>query len=152
MIKLIDILKEIYDDKGEGGEYTLAKQNPFDIKKLVDKGIIFVTKPGDGKGGVEEPNWEGGASIITLYNMDKAESWMKIAIKSPMPQSIPYIQKDQDKIIYNGKYRQILWGIEKKGLKPEDFYLNKIKETPDPQSGKSAPYGSGYAPFKKIKK
>jgi hypothetical protein len=29
---------------------------------------------------------------------------------------------------------------------------NKIKETPDPQSGKSAPYGSGYAPFKKIKK
>jgi hypothetical protein len=156
MIKLVDLLKEItegeYNDKGEGIKYTLAKQNPFDIKKLVDKGIIFVTKPGDGKGGVEEPNWEGGASIITLYNMDKAESWMKIAIKSPMPQSIPYIQKDQDKIIYNGKYRQILWGIEKKGLKPEDFYLNKIKETSDPQSGKSAPYGSGYAPFKKIKK
>ena len=152
MIKLIDILKEIYDDKGEGGEYTLAKQNPFDIKKLVDKGIIFVTKPGDGKGGVEEPNWEGDASIITLYNMTKADPWMKIAIKSPRPQSIAYIQKDQDKLIYNGKYKQILWGIEKKGLKPEDFYLNKIKETPDPQSGKSAPYGSGYAPFKKIKK
>jgi hypothetical protein len=29
---------------------------------------------------------------------------------------------------------------------------NKIKETPDPQSGKSAPYGSGYAPFKQMKK
>ena len=152
MIKLVDILKEIYDDKGENGEYTLVKQNPFNIKKLVDKQILFITKPGDGKGGIEEPNWEFDSSIITLYNMDKAEPWMKIAIKSPMPQSIPYIQSNQNKLIYNGKYRQILWGIEKKGLKPEDFYLNKLKETPDPQSGKSAPYGSGYAPFKKIKK
>jgi hypothetical protein len=42
-----------------------------------------------------------------------------------MPQSIPYIQSNQNKLIYNGKYRQILWGIEKKGLKPEDFYINK---------------------------
>jgi hypothetical protein len=37
-------------------------------------------------------------------------------------------------------------GLEKEGFKPE------ITETSDPQSGKSAPYGSGYAPFKKIKK
>jgi hypothetical protein len=27
--------------------------------------------------------------------------------------------------------------------------LNKVKETADPQSGKSSPYGSGYAPVKK---
>ena len=27
--------------------------------------------------------------------------------------------------------------------------LNKVKETADPQSGKSSPYGSGYAPAKK---
>jgi hypothetical protein len=129
MIKLIDLLTEIaegkYDDKEEGNDYTLVKQNPFNIKKLVDKQILFITKPGDGKGGIEEPNWEFDSSIITLYNMDKAEPWMKIAIKSPMPQSIPYIQSNQNKFIYNGKYRQILWGIEKKGLKPEDFYINK---------------------------
>jgi len=114
-----------YDDQGNGGLYTLVKENPFNIKKLVDKKIIFITKPGDGKGGIEEPNWEGDASIITLYNMAKAEPWMKQAIKSPMPQAISYIQNDQDKLIYNGKYNQILWGIKKMGLKPEDFYLNK---------------------------
>jgi len=50
---------------------------------------------------------------------------MKIAIKSPMPESIPYIQEDQYELFYNGKYNQILWGIEKKVLKPEDFYLKK---------------------------
>jgi len=116
-----------YDDKGEGAGYDLVKQNPFNIKKLVDKGIIFVTKPGDGKGGVEKPNWEGDASVITLYNMSNAEPWMKEAVKNPMTQAIPYIQKDQSKLLYNGKYNQILWGIEKKGLKPEDFYLS-LKE------------------------
>ncbi len=142
-----DIKEGKYDDQGEGGLYTLVKNNPFDIKKLVDKKIIFVTKPGDGKGGVGEPNWEGDASTLTLWNMSKAEPWMKVAIQSPMPEAIPYIQKDQDKLIYNGKYNQILWGIEKKGLNPEDFYTN-IKETEDPQSGKAAPYGSG---LKKVK-
>ena len=119
--------EEEYDDKGEGAGYNLVKQNPLNIKKLVDKGIIFVTKPGDGEGGVAEPNWEGDASIITLYNMSNAESWMKEAVKNPMTQAIPYIQKDQSKLLYNGKYNQILWGIEKKGLKPEDFYLS-LKE------------------------
>ena len=138
-----------YDDKGEGGKYDLIKKNPLNIKKLVDKSIIFVTKPGDGEGGVAEPNWEGDASIITLHNMSNAESWMKEAVKNPMTQAIPYIQKDQSKLLYNGKYNQILWGIDKKGFKPEDFYLN-LKETDDPQSGKAAPYGSGYAKLKDI--
>ena len=113
-----------YDDTGEGAGYDLVKQNPFNIQKLVDKGIIFVSKPGDGKGGIEENPWEGGASIITLKNLEKPDPWMKISITDPMPQSIPYIQKDQDKLVYDGKYNQILWGIEQKGLKPEDFYLN----------------------------
>jgi hypothetical protein len=117
-----------YDDQGDSGQFTLVKENPFNIKKLVDKKIIFITKPGDGKGGIEEPNWEGDASVITLYNMAKAEPWMKQAIKSPMPQAISYIQNNQDKLIYNGKYNQILWGIKKMGLKPEDFYLNKPKD------------------------
>ena len=36
--------------------------------------------------------------------------------------------------------------------KAHDVKTWTISETPDPQSGKSAPYGSGYAPFKKIKK
>jgi hypothetical protein len=135
-----------YDDTSK---FDLVKQNPFNIQKLVDKGIIFVSKPGDGKGGVGEPSWEGDASIITLKNLENADPWMKISIKTPMPQAIPHAQKTQDKLIYNGKYNQILWGIEKKGLKPEDFYLS-LKETDDPQSGKAAPYGSGYAKLKDI--
>jgi len=31
-------------------------RHTFDIQKLVDNNIIFVTKPGDGQGGIDEPS------------------------------------------------------------------------------------------------
>ena len=48
-------------------------RHTFDIQKLVDNNIIFVTKPGDGQGGIAEPNWDGDCSIITLDNLTKQE-------------------------------------------------------------------------------
>jgi hypothetical protein len=39
----------------------------------------------------------------------------------------------------------------KESSKEKTQRLNKIKETSDPQSGKAAPYGSGYAPVKNKK-
>jgi len=62
---------------------------------------------------------------LTLKNMEKPDPWMKIAIKSLLPKAIPHIQKDQSKLFYDGKYNQILWSIEKKGLKPEEFFLKE---------------------------
>jgi len=144
--------EENYDDMSK---YDLVKKNPFDVQKLVDKGIILVTKPGDGKGGVEEPNWEGDASVLTLKNMEKPDPWMKIAIKSLLPKAIPHIQKDQSKLFYDGKYNQILWSIEKKGLKPEEFFLkenqHQIKYT-QPNFEFEWKEANRYPEFKKIGK
>ena len=109
--------------------FNLVKKNPFNIKKLVDRGVIHVTAPGDGKGGVDKPNWEGDVSIITLYNLDKAEPWMKKAITMPAPKAIPHVQDYQEDLFYNGKYNQILWSIDKKGFKPEEFYLRNREIT-----------------------
>jgi hypothetical protein len=39
----------------------------------------------------------------------------------------------------------------KEASKAKTQRLNKVKETADPQSGKAAPYGSGYAPVKNKK-
>ena len=82
--------------------------------------------PGDGKGGIGKHELPGDSSIITLYNLKALppDPWMVISAKNPRPTDIPYIQKDQYRLFYNGKYNQTLWGIEKKGFKPEDFYLN----------------------------
>lgn len=90
----------------------------FDIQKLVDDGIIFVTEPGDGQGGVTKPTWEGDCSVITLLNLTDEElelnPWRKEAIDRPFPECIPYVQdrqSDWDK----EKYQQVIDSIEMKG-------------------------------------
>ena len=90
----------------------------FDIQKLVDDGIIFVTDPGDGQGGVTNPNWEGDCSVITLDNLTSDElelnPWRKEAINRPFADCIPYVQ-DSQRRWEEEKYYQVINSIVKKG-------------------------------------
>ena len=90
----------------------------FDIQKLVDDEIIFVTDPGDGQGGVTKPNWEGDCSVITLENLTSEElelnPWRKEAISRPFPGCIPYVQYTQSNW-GEEKYQQVINSIEIKG-------------------------------------
>ena len=87
----------------------------FDIQKLVDDEIIFVTDPGDGQGGVTKPNWEGDCSVITLENLTSEElelnPWRKEAINRPFPGCIPYVQ-DRQNDWSEEKYQQVINSIE----------------------------------------
>jgi hypothetical protein len=90
----------------------------FNIQKLVDDGIIFVTYPGDGQGGIAEPNWEGDCSVITLPNIFPSElklnPWREEAIKRPFHGCIPYVQNSQSQWSYE-KYQQVIDSIKIKG-------------------------------------
>lgn len=90
----------------------------FDIQKLVDDGIIFVTDPGDGQGGVTKPSWEGDCSVITLMNLTPEElelnPWREEAIRRPFPGCIPYVQEGQNKWDQD-KYTQVIESIKIKG-------------------------------------
>ena len=98
----------------------------FDIQKLVDDGIIFVTEPGDGQGGVTKPTWEGDCSVITLLNLTDEElelnPWRKEAIDRPFPECIPYVQdrqSDWDK----EKYQQVIDSIKIKGEEIDNYTI-----------------------------
>jgi hypothetical protein len=54
--------------------------------------------------------------------------------------------------VIGGRTRLYAGLASNKNINVKIIKISQLKETPDPQSGKSAPYGSGYAPFKKIKK
>ena len=86
----------------------------FDIQKLVDDGIIFVTEPGDGQGGIAKPNWEGDCSVITLSNLTdeelKLNPWRKEAINRPFHDCIPYVQ-DRQNDWDEEKYQQVINSI-----------------------------------------
>ena len=54
--------------------------------------------------------------------------------------------------VVGGRTRLYASLASNKNINVKIIDISKLKETSDPQSGRSAPYGSGYAPFKKIKK
>jgi hypothetical protein len=93
-------------------------RHTFDIQKLVDDNIIFVTKPGDGQGGIAEPNWDGDCSVITLDNLTDEEielnPWRLKAIKHPLPNCIPFVQ-DRQSNWDDEKYHQVISSIKTNG-------------------------------------
>ena len=98
----------------------------FNIQKLVDDGIIFVTEPGDGEGGVAKPNWEGDCSVITLDNLTDEElelnPWRKESINRPFPGCIPHVQDLQSRWSED-KYQQVINSIKTKGVELDNYTI-----------------------------
>ena len=88
----------------------------FDIQKLVDDGIIFVTEPG----------WEGDCSVITLLNLTDKElelnPWRKEAIDRPFIECIPYVQYTQSNWDEE-KYQQVIDSIKIKGEEIDNYTI-----------------------------
>ena len=117
--------KRVYDYDKERD--TVPERLPFDIDKLVDSGVVFVTPAIDGdpnsktyKKWLEEPY----VHLLTLYNVEHSseDGWIKKAITkvAPTEQYKNFVNK-----IYDGKYNQILWGLEKLGINPMDMLIDK---------------------------
>jgi len=107
-------------------------RHTFDIQKLVDDNIIFVTKPGDGQGGIAEPNWDGDCSVITLDNLTDEEielnPWRLKAIKHPLPNCIPFVQDGQSEWS-DEKYHQVISSIKRAGGDIKDYIMNLQEQT-----------------------
>jgi hypothetical protein len=101
----------------------------FDIQKLVNDEIIFITLPGDGKGGIaKEQNWPGDCSVLTLLNITdkelKLNPWREEAMKRQLPECIPYVQNSQNKWSKE-KYLQVINSIKMKKKEINDYVIKK---------------------------
>ena len=99
----------------------------FDMKKLLDDNIIFITQGHDLKTGKRikpeiDPEtgelFDDSTNLITLYNIIKPEvgsqDAIPIALKHPRPDKIDYWQQTQNELV-DDKYNQIIKSIEMKG-------------------------------------
>lgn len=119
--------ERVYDY--QEGRDTVPNKLPFDIDKLVDSGVVFVTPGIDG-----DPNsktykeWskEPSFHLITLYNVEHSseDSWVKKAI-TKRASTKGFKDNFVDKL-YDGKYNQILWSLEKLGINPKDMLIDTI--------------------------
>ena len=111
----------------------------FNIEKLVKDGIIFLTKPGDGKGGITEPNWAGDCSVLTLPNIEDSElktnPWRVEALKNLTPECAPHVQKSQDKWSQE-KYDQVIKSISILGKNINDYIVKQKSKLPENETKK----------------
>jgi hypothetical protein len=145
MIKLVDILKEITEGdpkvgtgkKPKGsGRRLYTDENPKDTVSIKFKTVQDI-KDTLSKSSFKSKPHKRQSQIINLIHQRVRAAYGKAKdpeVKARLKKGLEYIT------------------AKKEASKKKTERLNKIKETSDPQSGKSAPYGSGYAPFKKIKK
>ena len=167
MIKLIDILKEIIE--GTCGYTTDVNTN----KKLNTPGGLKESDPKTGTG--KKPKGSGRR----LYTDENPTDTVSIKFKTK-EDIVDTLNKDSFKSKSHARQSQIINLIHqrvraayskakdpevklrlkraldyienrKESSKSKTERLRKLKETSDPQSGKAAPYGSGFAPVKNKK-
>jgi len=142
MIRLLNLLKEIFlenDPKtGTGkkpkgsGRRLYTDENPKDtvsIKFKTKEDIVDTLN----KNSFKSKSHARQSQIINLIHQRVRAAYSKAKdpeVKSRLKRALDYIEN------------------RKESSKAKTQRLNKLKETSNPQSGKAAPYGSGYAPIK----
>jgi DNA-directed RNA polymerase subunit F len=114
--------RRLYTDENPKDTVRVKFKTAQDIKDTLSK-KTFKSKPHARQ-----------SQVINLIHQRVRAAYNKAKdpeVKSRLKRALDYIEK------------------RKEASKLKTQRLNKVKETADPQSGKSSPYGSGYAPAKK---
>ena len=129
--EVMGVPKRVYDY--EQGRNIVPDRLPLDVLKLIDAGVLFITPAIDGD--PESPTYkewleEPGSHIITLYNVDHSseDSWINKAV-TKQADPTPLHTKDFTQDLYDGKYNQILWGLEKLGIDPNTMLFDETNDT-----------------------
>ena len=108
------------------GRDSVENRLPFDIEKLLNYGVVFVTPAIDGD--PDSPTYkeftgEDYSHLITLYNLihSSPEGWVRKSI-TKRGDVLPWKDKFWEKI-YDGKYNQILWGLDYLDIDPNDMLI-----------------------------
>jgi hypothetical protein len=109
-----------------------TERRRLNVPALIKAGALFVTYP-HGEQGWETDNQENWAySLISLYNVmqggwpGEAKKYIKPASYKKAEQQINSSAPNlgSDKLVYDGKYNQILWSIKKLGIPDNIAFLD----------------------------
>ena len=135
---------DMHDEEGQfdanPATYDLPRR-ALNVPELIKRGAIFIVDPHGPDGW--EPDSEG-FSLVTLWNVMRG-GWPAEAKQHLRPNMYPVAAKMLNRqgpgtMLYDGKYRQILWSIKKLGIPEEVAFLDVKENFADGKvSGKSRP-------------
>jgi len=163
MIKLIDILKELDPKTGTGkkpkgsSRRLYTDENPKDTVHVKFKTTQDI-KDTLSKASFKSKTHARKSQIINLIHQRVRAAYGKAKdpeVKARLKRALDYIEKRKEASKKKTQQlqkeassfaQQAAIAIAKKKSGKYDKEGKRIKETSNPQSGKSSPYGSGYAP------
>lgn len=106
-------LRQLMSDMGNN-----VQQMPLDYEALLKSGAMRITQPGDGKGGFETNNNPNHYSIVSAYNDAQPDTITKAWPNKPesYETALRDLRENSTGPLYDGKYRQMLWSAQQKGL------------------------------------
>ena len=128
-----DVAEGFYDSNP--ATYDLPRRI-LNVPELIRRGAIFVTYPHGDQGWETDPQEDWEFSLISLMNVEQIP-WCKEAPKYRKPASYKNAEHSinssapnlgSNKLVYDGKYNQILWSIEKLGIPDNVAFLDKDKK------------------------
>jgi|LakMenE18May11ns_1017448.scaffolds.fasta_scaffold9679239_1 uncharacterized protein (DUF2237 family) len=135
--KTLDVIGDVIFDKNIPNIEDDNKRVVFDMKDLLDRGIIFITQAHDLSTGKMIPPekdsntgemYYDSTNLITLYNIKNPEKgtqdFIYKALEHPRPDQVQYWQDTQSQL-EDEKYEQIIKSIE---LNDKDIYDTEDEE------------------------
>ena len=115
------------------GRNESPERLPFDVNKLLQAGAVYITPAIEGdpkskhyKKFLRRPH----THLITLYNVEHSspDSWIHTAItREASPKH--WQGKDFVDRLYDGKYNQILWSLDKLNIPYESMLIDDVNES-----------------------
>lgn len=118
------------DEKAFGDLSRNMQYQPLNWDRLIKSGAIRITQPGSGTG--PEPTITPDPELWSLVSLQNDRAKNSYTTKWPdKPESVETALKTlsgADNMLYDGKYRQILWSAKQLGLSPQEVFMKKRRE------------------------
>jgi len=137
----IEYVPENFDEQNESSEgysnFTFqTKRKRLNVPELIKAGALFVTYPHGEQGWETDDQEDWSYSLISLFNVmhggwtSEAKKYLKPASYKKAEQQINSSAPNlgSEKLVYDGKYNQILWSIKKLGISDNVAFLDNDKQ------------------------
>jgi hypothetical protein len=109
-------------------EYTFRDpRRPLNLSNLITHGAVRITYAGNGKGGWINTSDPESFSVVTLMNdvskNSPTPSWPNKPLSYQIALKLMNAPLRKDHLLYDGKWRQILWSANALGMAPSEIFL-----------------------------
>ena len=126
------LLKHLLKENEYSSETYNIQRKKLNVPALIKAGAIFITYPHGEQGWETEDEKDGSFSLISLYNIHNG-GWTTDAKQYLKPSSYNHAEKainssapnlGSNQLVYDGKYNQILWSINKLNIPDNQAFLD----------------------------